>query len=71
MVLDYERGRHWCMVFDDNNGGVDGKNTRLHAKNWDVYNSEKEALVKGGYSVDIADKGGNKLIWEVIDDNVF
>ena len=35
----------------------------LHAKKWDVYNSEKEALVKGGYSVGFADKDGKKVIW--------
>ena len=41
MVLDDERERHWCMVFEDKNGGVDGTKTLLHANKWDVYNLEK------------------------------
>ena len=48
VVLDDERERHWRMVFEDNNGGVDGTKALLHDKKWDVYNSEKEELVKGG-----------------------
>ena len=27
-------------------------------------------LVKGGYSVEVADNYGKKVIWEVIDENV-
>ena len=41
MVLDDERDPHWRMVFDDNNVGVDGTKSLLHAKKFDVYNSEK------------------------------
>ena len=70
MVLDDERDCHWCMVFEDKNGGVDGTKALLHAKKWDVYNSEKELLVKGGYLVEVADKDGKKVIWEVVDDHV-
>ena len=36
VVLDYERDRHWRMVFEDNNGGVDGTKAFLHTKKWDV-----------------------------------
>ena len=35
--LDDERERHWRMVFEDNEGGVDDKKTLLHAKRWDLY----------------------------------
>ena len=41
VVLDDERERHWRMDFENNNGGVDGMKVLLHAKKWDVYNSEK------------------------------
>ena len=41
MVLDYEREYHWCMVFKENNGGVDGTKALLYDKKWYVYNSEK------------------------------
>ena len=58
------------MVFEENNGGVDGKKVLIHVKRWDVYNSEKEALVKGGYLVEVADKYRKKVIWEVVDDHV-
>ena len=58
------------MVFEDNNGGVDSIKALLHYKKWDVYNSEKEELVKGGYLVEIYDKDGKKVIWEVVDDHV-
>ena len=70
VVLDDERERYWRMVFEDNNGGVYGTKALLHAKKWDVYNLEKEALVKGSYPVNIYDKDRKKLIWEVVDDHV-
>ena len=49
VVLDDEIKRHWRMVFEDTNRGVDRKEELLHAKNWDVYNLERKALVKVGY----------------------
>ena len=36
LVLDDERARHWRMVFEDNNGGLDSTKALLHAKKWDV-----------------------------------
>ena len=38
--LDDERGRHWRMVFEDNDGGVDYAKALLHAKGWYVYVNE-------------------------------
>ena len=70
VVLDDERERYWRMVFEDNNGGVYVTKALLHAKNWDVYNSEKDALVKGWYLVEVYEKYGKKVIWEVVDDHV-
>ena len=70
VVLDNEREIHWCMVFEGGNGGVDGKNTLLHAKKWDVYNSEKESLLKGEYLVEVYDKEGKKVILEVVGDHL-
>ena len=32
VVLDDDRERHWCMVFEDNNVGVNGTKAFLHAK---------------------------------------
>ena len=49
VVLNDERERHWRIFFEDNNGGVDGTKYILHVKKWNVYHSEKDALVKGGY----------------------
>ena len=49
---------------------MDGIKALLHVKRWDVYNSEKDALVKGGYSVEVYEKYGKKVIWEVVDDHV-
>ena len=63
MVLGDERERHWCMVFEDNNGGMDGKKALLHANNWDVYNSKKESLVKSGNLVEFSDKDRKMVIW--------
>ena len=51
------------MVLEGKNGGTEGMKALLHAKKWDVYNLEKEVLVKGGYSVEVADKDGKKVIW--------
>ena len=70
VVLDDERQRHWLIVFEENNVGVDGTKALLHAKKWDVYNSEKEALLKGGYSVEVSEKDRKKVIWEVVDNHV-
>ena len=70
VVIDDERERHWHMDFEENNGGLDGTKTLLHANKWDVYNSYKEALVKGGYLVEVSHNDGKKVIWEVIDDHV-
>ena len=36
MVLNDEREHHWRMVFEDNNGGVDGNNALLNANRWGV-----------------------------------
>ena len=36
MVLDDEIERYRRMVFEDNNGGVDGVKDHLHAKKCDV-----------------------------------
>ena len=39
--LDYERERHWRMVFEDNDAGVYDNNSLLYAKRWYVYRNEK------------------------------
>ena len=31
VVLDEDKERHWRIVFEDNNGGVDGTKALLHA----------------------------------------
>ena len=49
---------------------MDGKKVLIHVKRWDVYNSEKEAFVKGEYSVEVDDKVGKRVIWEVVYDHV-
>ena len=38
VVLNDERERHWRMVFEDNNGEVNGTKALLLAKKWDIYN---------------------------------
>ena len=58
------------MVFEDNNGGVDGTKAFLHAKKWYICNLEKEELVKGEYLVEVFERYGKELIWEVVDDHV-
>ena len=63
MVLNDERERHWRMVLEDKNGRVEGKKSLHYANRWDVYNSEKEALIKDGYSVGVTEKYRKKVIW--------
>ena len=70
VVLNDDRERHRCMVFEDNNGGVYETKALLHDKKWGVYNSQKEALVKGEYSVKVSDKDRKKVIQDTIDDRV-
>ena len=56
------------MVFEGKNGEVDEIKSLLHAKKWNVYNSENYALLKGGYSVEVYDKGRKKVIREFTND---
>ena len=39
--VDDERERHWRIVLEENDGGVDDAKELLHAKRWDVYVNEK------------------------------
>ena len=39
--LENERERHWKMIFDNSEGGLDDVKALLHAKKWYVYLSEK------------------------------
>ena len=34
--LDNKRDRHWRMVFEENDGGINDKKALLHAKRWYV-----------------------------------
>ena len=68
--LDGDRERHWRMVFDDNDVGVDGAKSLLHAERWDVYVNEKGNLVQGGSLVEVSLHDRKKVIWGVVDDYV-
>ena len=70
VVLDDDIERHWRMVFYDNNRGLDGTKSLLHAKNWDVYNLKKGVLVKCGCLVEVADKERKKITLEFVDYHV-
>ena len=70
VVINDQREIHWCMVFLDNNGGVDGTKALLHDKKWGIYNLDKQALLKGGYLVGFYDNYGKKVILEVVDKHV-
>ena len=41
MKLDDERERHWRMVSEDNDGGVENNKALLYTKRWDVYFKKK------------------------------
>ena len=68
--LDGKRECHWRMMFIENYGGVDYAKALIHAKRWDVYVTEKENLVKGGYLVEFFSHDRNKVLWEVFRNNV-
>ena len=51
------------MVLEENDGGVGDKKWILHANRWDVYNHEKEALIKGGYYVEVFGSDRKKVLW--------
>ena len=63
LILDNKREHHWRMVFEGNDGGVDDEKVILHANKWDVYMSEKKALIKGEYYVELSGSDGKKVIW--------
>ena len=58
------------MVFEDNDGGVDDQKVILHANSWDVYMNNKNALVMGGYSMEVSGYDGKKVVLKVVDDHV-
>ena len=39
--LDDDRERHWRMMFEDNDVGVNDARALRHAKRWDVYANKK------------------------------
>ena len=39
--LDYERGRHWRMVFEENEDGVEDNKLVIHSKMWYLYMNDK------------------------------
>ena len=68
--LDDERERHWRMLFEDNEGGVEDSKAFIYAKSWDVYVNEKGDLVKGGYLVEVVGHDKKKVLWGVVGDHV-
>ena len=41
---------------------MDGSKAFIHARKLNIYNSEKESLVKGGYLFEVSDKYVKKVI---------
>ena len=68
--LDNETKRHWRMVLEDNDGGVDDTKSLLHDKRWDSYVNEKVNLVKGGYLVEFDVHDRKKFLWGVVNNHV-
>ena len=68
--LDDERERHWRMVFEDNDGGVDDAKALLHAKRWYLYINQKRKIVKGSYQVEFFGHDKKNVLWDVVDDHV-
>ena len=62
LKLDNDRERHWRMVFEDNDGGVDDKKELLHVKRWDIYMNENEKIIKGEYLVEVFVSDGKKVL---------
>ena len=62
LKLDNDRERHWRMVFEDNDEGVDDKKELLHAKRWDIYMNENEKIIKGEYLVEVFVYDGKKVL---------
>ena len=60
--LDEKIKRQWRMIFEGNDGGLDNQEAIIHSKRWDVYMNEKNALIRGGYSVEVSGYDGNKVI---------
>ena len=68
--LNDERERHWKMVFEDIDGGVEYTKALLHVNRWDIYINEKGKLFKGGYLVKVVGHDNKKVLWEVVDNHV-
>ena len=61
--LDKNRYRHWSMVFEYNDGGVDDAKALLHAKKWDICVNDKENIVNGGYSLEVVGHEKKEVLW--------
>ena len=70
LILDHKRERQWRMFFEDNDRGVDDQKVILHEKRWDVYTRNKEALIKGGYYMEVSGSERKKAPWYVKDNHV-
>ena len=68
LIWDDKRERHWKIIFENNDWGVDDKKYILHTKRWDVYIKEKKALIF--YSLEVSGYDGNKVLWEVVENHV-
>ena len=60
--LDYRRERHWRVVFEDSDGGLDNAKALLHDKRWDMYVNDKGKIVKGGYLVEVVGHDKKKVL---------
>ena len=65
-----QKGASLGIFFQDNDGWLDDQKVILHNKRRDVYMNKKEAIIKGGYFVEVSGSDKKKILWEVVDDHV-
>ena len=69
MVVD-ERGNNCRVVVDDNDKSIDEKKALIYDNRWYVYMRYNILLIKDGYYVELSGYDMNKVVFEVVEDNV-
>ena len=68
--VDDERERHWRIVLEENDGGVDDAKELLNFNRWYVYVHDKKILFRVGIWMEVVCSKGKKVVWEMVDNHV-
>ena len=62
VILENKRQHEWRIFFEENDRGVDGDKSLVHAKRWYAYMNDKRSIIKSGYYVNVSGSDGKKFV---------